>query len=711
MDVPLQPTLNLASAVPLVVLGAALLALRWQRSQQLMLGLFAFLWGCQIAAANLARFNQDPLVGRGFSLVVFALAPLLSLCLARFVALVHGGRWSKLLPALAAVAALPAWAILLLRPELAVSVVVQNGQRALTYGPAAAPLFIMPFHATFVLSLLVAYLRYRRDPAGSLRHRSRGLVMALALFLSHMVVYYAFVFIDPAAVNVGGATLWLSAFYAAIALVVAAVGIHVMARPPAPERLDWALAAAFVVPAAFGVLGGILVQQGIDFVTLGLWRMASVAILVATVVRYDLFDMETRLRRNAGILLAAVALVGATLAVLAALLGGQSPGQVATLSLGGASLTGLFWVGNPVLAHILRNRSGPDPNYLYQRKLDVYGASLMQLAGDPASQEVLERLRESLNIRPEDANRLTMQASAAARGTRPAGAGTGPLAAGDVMAGRYRLERLLGEGAHGRAFAATDQQTGSTVVVKVVGTMAHGGRAAELLLREGRLAGGLAHPNIVAVLGVVHEAREAAVVLEFVDGGTLQGFLERRRLDVYRAASLLDQILAGLAAAHALGIIHRDVKPENVLLTRAGQAKLTDFGVAQDVRPDATAGFEHLPGTLLYMSPEQVRGGPVDARSDLYSAAVVFYQMLTGRYYLAITGADDFQIRRAILEQAPRLPLPDQPDWVNRLLARALAKNPTARHADAAAMRHDLEAIGIHSQGQGFYPLEALAAA
>ncbi|MGQ0536204.1 MAG: serine/threonine-protein kinase, partial [Methanobacteriota archaeon] len=154
-------------------------------------------------------------------------------------------------------------------------------------------------------------------------------------------------------------------------------------------------------------------------------------------------------------------------------------------------------------------------------------------------------------------------------------------------------------------------------------------------------------------------------------------------------------VLAALETAHGAGIVHRDVKPGNILLTQDGRAKLADFGIARGpagAKTAATKSGLDGAGTLAYMAPEQVRGRPADARTDLYALGAVLYQMLTGRTYLAFDRLTSFDARIAILEDAPALPIAGGPEPVNALLARLLAKDPAQRPASAAEA---LSSIGV----------------
>ena len=227
----------------------------------------------------------------------------------------------------------------------------------------------------------------------------------------------------------------------------------------------------------------------------------------------------------------------------------------------------------------------------------------------------------------------------------------------------------------------------------------------QLFLQEADALKRLMHPNIVRFYELFEFHGSLAIAMELVDGNTLEEVIARHvararlsgawtlpGLPFQRAWYYFQQLLGALAATHALGAVHRDVKPANVLVRRDGIVKLTDFGIARLVgRPDPAAGGGGYiaPGTGAYMSPEQVLSKPLDGRSDLYSAAIVLYEMLSGRLPFPLEGKTELMIR---LEQVERQPPPirtwlaQAPPILDALFARALAKDPSYRFASAIEM-------------------------
>jgi len=254
--------------------------------------------------------------------------------------------------------------------------------------------------------------------------------------------------------------------------------------------------------------------------------------------------------------------------------------------------------------------------------------------------------------------------------------------------GRYRIYSLLGRGAMGAVYRARDTEARRPVAFKVLRAEALGpgdrNAAVQRLLKEARAASSLHHPNIVAV----HEYRiqpEAAVAgedvvgyiaMELVSGRSLaRHFQIKDRVGPDFAVQVMAGVLAALTHAHDRGVIHRDVKPGNILLSVAGKVKLADFGIAHiEGLPADDDGA--LFGTLSYVAPEQLRGEPAGRRSDLFSAGAVFYEALTGRR--AFSGFAAVIARRILNDQPlePSVRNPQMPKGFDAVVARALAKAP-----------------------------------
>jgi serine/threonine protein kinase len=277
----------------------------------------------------------------------------------------------------------------------------------------------------------------------------------------------------------------------------------------------------------------------------------------------------------------------------------------------------------------------------------------------------------------------TLSGSSSTVGARPAP----PAPSRDPpthLAARYRIDRELGRGAMGRVFAAHDMRLGRDVAVKL-SAFPKDPRDAQLFAHEARAVARINHPNIVTVYDIVTTEDGPAIVSELLEGATLRGRLADGPLPVRLVVALGRQLAEGLAAAHASGVVHRDLKPANLFVTRDERLKILDFGVAKLADRDDGASQTRegtVLGTVPYMSPEQVRGRPADARSDLFSAGVVLYEMLAGRR--PFEGADGHEVSCRILNDDPP-PLPEAvPAALAAIVAQCLEKAPESRFRSAS---------------------------
>jgi len=262
----------------------------------------------------------------------------------------------------------------------------------------------------------------------------------------------------------------------------------------------------------------------------------------------------------------------------------------------------------------------------------------------------------------------------------------------EVIAGRYRIERLLGAGASGRVFLAADEVAGRSVAIKMFfAAGARGGAAYERFVREARLASTLRHPSLVEVYDVSVE--RGYLVMEYLPGGSLaQRLAAGERLSPMQIRRMGLDIVGGLEAAHHHGVVHRDVKPANVFFDARGTAKLGDFGVAHlvDLGQTQTGG---LIGTLAYMSPEQITGAPISITADLYSVGVTLFEAVTGR--MPFLGPDF--VAQHLGEPPPLATSVSEgvaPGW-DSILAGLLVKNPQERTATLADLRRQLEELDL----------------
>ncbi len=264
--------------------------------------------------------------------------------------------------------------------------------------------------------------------------------------------------------------------------------------------------------------------------------------------------------------------------------------------------------------------------------------------------------------------------------------------------GKYLLRQQLGRGGMGVVWKAIDPDLQRPVAIKMLGEhLAGNGVARRRFQREARAAGAITHPHVLTIHAVEEHRGIPFLVMEFVGGGTLKHHIARRgRLSPVETIQLGCQIAQGLAAAHAQGVIHRDIKPGNVMLNEdRTHARLSDFGLAR-VTSDSIelTSCGHSVGTLAYMSPESVRGEPIDARSDLFSLGGVLYQMLTGS--LPFPGRNQGDMVHRILEAVPLTPhdrFPDIPRGLSDLVMRLLNKSPADRLKSAAEIAEALQRL------------------
>jgi len=283
-----------------------------------------------------------------------------------------------------------------------------------------------------------------------------------------------------------------------------------------------------------------------------------------------------------------------------------------------------------------------------------------------------------------------------------------PLSAGTRF-GPYEILAPLGAGGMGEVYRARDPRLDRDVAIKVLpGHLANDPQSLARFEREAKAVAALSHPNILAIHDFGREGAVAYAVMELLEGKTLRGRMGRSPVPVGKAIEIGASIADGLSAAHSKGVIHRDLKPDNVFLTEDGRVKILDFGLAQTARATSAQVGEEQPtitqegtvmGTVGYMSPEQVRGAPVDARSDIFALGCVLYEMVAGRRAFQRETAP--QTMAAVLEAEPPAFDPPAPEDVNRVIRHCLEKNPQERFHSAHDVAFALKAI---AQGSGPVP-------
>src|SRR5581483_6750029 len=272
--------------------------------------------------------------------------------------------------------------------------------------------------------------------------------------------------------------------------------------------------------------------------------------------------------------------------------------------------------------------------------------------------------------------------------------------------GAYKILSPLGEGGMGEVYLAEDPRLGRRVAIKFLPEIiADDPQARRRFLREARAAAALDHPNICAIHEVNEEDGQPFIVMQYITGETLAARLSRQPMAIAEALDYAIQIVDALAEAHSHHIIHRDIKPDNIIINSRRQVKVLDFGLAKIIAPDEpsasladTQSFISTPGAILgtapYMSPEQARGEPLDARTDVFSFGAVLYEMISGRSPFAAPSRADTLL--AVINDIPP-PLAhyadDVPDELQRMIGKALRKDRDKRFQTMRDLLIDLESL------------------
>lgn len=260
--------------------------------------------------------------------------------------------------------------------------------------------------------------------------------------------------------------------------------------------------------------------------------------------------------------------------------------------------------------------------------------------------------------------------------------------------GRYRILGELGHGAMGVVYKAEDPLLGRIVAIKTITFVTDEAERIEYEARffqEARAAGGLNHPNLITIHDIGREGDIAYMAMELLEGVELREVMARGPVPLWLALDIAAQVAEGLAFAHERGVVHRDIKPGNVMIVRGRHAKIMDFGIARMRTSDVRTQTGAILGSPKYMSPEQVAGKRVDRRADIFSFGVVLYELAAGTP--PFTAPNMAQLMQQITVATPRPPSavnPSLPAMLDLIVARALEKEPDARYQSAAEMAADL---------------------
>ena len=261
-----------------------------------------------------------------------------------------------------------------------------------------------------------------------------------------------------------------------------------------------------------------------------------------------------------------------------------------------------------------------------------------------------------------------------------------------VFDGRYQILDVIGEGGMAVVYKATDLQTGETVALKMLkDSISDNTQALRRFINESKAVAMMDHANIVKILDVSVKSEHKFIVMEYIKGITLRDYMNKKhKLSWQDASSFIVQILHALDHAHMRGVIHRDIKPQNIMIMEGGFIKVADFGIAKLPNAETVTMIDHAVGTIYYISPEQARGKKIDPRSDLYSLGVMFYEMLTDE--LPFMAETSYAIMTKHINEAPvppRQKVPQLPVGIEQIILCAMEKDPARRYQNASQMlRH-----------------------
>ncbi len=676
------------SGLAIAVLGLA--SIRGGRSRPwgaMPLGLFAIVWGINLISGNAARIVDD--VAFGSDLVLISLVTLFPLPYF-LIEFARQQTQDPDLPAWQAARVLTAGlafgsvGLFIFQPELFLLDVqdASSGGLFAVWGPMWVLLKVAFFGALGV-TLLALVRGLRQAPTPRVGLRAGLLTAGFGLYVGYAAGFNAASFtrwlvtFETTATNLIFACLFLALSAAVVYAAVVAGQRRPDGWPAGGRRATRGIQVALLAPLIWGVLEastlGVLAPR-LD--TAGLWRLAGIGVLAYGLARWRIFDLPQRARR------AAASSAGAT----GALAGGATAYGMASVIplapvfavLGGLLFTGISW--GPAVK-TARRLLGVDPDepdqdeeVLYGQRLDAYRAALeASIARGTLEQDepFLEALRERFGIGQEGDQVLRHFAKQAV-----------VLPSDRTVDQAYERLRLLGQGGGGRTWLARDRARDRLVVLKE--PLAHwvdDEALQQRILDEARAAARVQHPNVVRCHEVVDDDGTPVIVMEYIDGGSLDEVLRSKGvLRWQRARSILLDVLQGLRAVHGAGLIHRDIKPANILLTGEGQAKIADFGIAeQQGQGDTIVETQgRQAGTPAYMAPEVAKGRPHTEASDVYACGAVLHEALYGSP----------PSRTPTVEAANPVPEP-----LRAVISKATSRDPSSRYPNAQAFHGALDSV------------------
>ncbi len=263
---------------------------------------------------------------------------------------------------------------------------------------------------------------------------------------------------------------------------------------------------------------------------------------------------------------------------------------------------------------------------------------------------------------------------------------------GEIFDHRYKIIRTIGVGGMALVYEAIDLATGKHVAIKMLkDSISDNPQALRRFINESKAVAMLNHPNIVRIMDVSVKTEHKFIVMEYIEGITLREYMNRKGALSWREAlAFITQILLALDHAHMKGVIHRDIKPQNIMVMDGGVVKVADFGIAKIPDAETVTMIDHAVGTIYYISPEQAKGKKIDSRSDLYSLGIMFYEMVTGK--LPFLAENSYGIMLGHISDPPQPPrelCPKLPLGVEQIILMAIEKLPENRYQSASQMiRH-----------------------
>jgi hypothetical protein len=645
--------------------------------------LFALAWGIQVAAINAARVVEGAVLSENLYLVSLVGLFVLPYFLVEFAASQTRRRGRRPLwyglRAVAALLALGCAGLLVLRPEvLFQGVTPGNDTFYPLWGPAFLPLVSIPVFATFGVALVGLVRGLQASPTDRTNRMDAYLLVGLALYVSYASSFYLIQYVDIA-LSQGFELRYLAyiAVFTAMSGLVLTVGVRSLVHRVRDGRgplAGW-VALAFLLPFASGILARTVVTfGGRGFNLVGLFRLAGVAVIAYGFARRRIYDLPQRARRagaRATGSASALAVGGTGFGVASVLSGGLVLPLSAGLAAGGATaVPALKWARQ--LFGVEPDNPVDEAERRYEQKIETYRAALEDvMARDTLAEDelFLEGLRERFGISEEEDRVLRYYARKA----------TVPRREGDPDSAYERL-RILGEGGAGRTWLARDRSRDRLVVLKEPLENWHTEPAVlDATRREAKLAARVRHPNVVEVEEVLEDEGRPVLVMEHVNGGSLADKLRREgTLSPRETVKLGFDLAQGLAAIHEAGIVHRDLTPDNVLLTQDGRALIADFGLARSQEDSGTQLLDDGAGTHGYQAPEAVRGND-DPPVDVFGLAAILHTCLYGSPPLEGTVQVETEVPREL----------------QAVVEQGLRRDPADRFASAEAFADALEDVVV----------------